>query len=399
MRFSASWILPISAPPIRGGCVSVGGDRILAVDSGPADPAVDLGRVAVLPALVNAHTHLELSHLAGRIPPSQAFGEWVQRVLALRREYPDPTAEEIVDAARRAIDAIRASGTGLVGDISNTLVACSLLEAAGMPARVFYELTGFAEPDPAGRVQRARGDAAGAARAGGCVRVDVAPHAPYSVSAGLFAAIRSDLDAHPRAVSTVHVAENPEEAALLRDGTGPIRTVLEQLGRWPSGWRPPGVSAVAYLCDLGFFDARVLAVHGVLCDADDLGRLRDRGVTLVSCPRSNVYVGAGSPPLETFYDAGVQVAFGTDSLASVADLNLFAELAEARRIAPHVPARRLLQSATLGGARALGFEDDYGSLEPGKRAALIGVRVPEGVADVEEFLVSGVDADGVFWVQ
>src|SRR4029434_10027672 len=105
-------------------------------------------------------------------------------------------------------------------------------------------------------------------------------------------------------------------------------------------------------------------------------RLHALGVTLVSCPRSNRYVGVGSPPLEAFYAMDVKVAFGTDSLASVDDLNLFSELAEARRLAPRVPARVLLHSATLAGASALHFDEELGSIEPGKRASLIAVRVP-----------------------
>src|SRR5690606_12639328 len=124
-------------------------------------------------------------------------------------------------------------------------------------------------------------------------------------------------------------------------------------------------------------------------------RLRDLGVTVVSCPRSNVYVGVGSPPLEAFYAAGLDVAFGTDSLASVDDLNMFAELHEARRIAPSIPARRLLESATRIGARALGFGDLFGTIEPGKRAALIAVTVPDDVRDVEEYLVSGIRAEQI----
>jgi cytosine/adenosine deaminase-related metal-dependent hydrolase len=131
---------------------------------------------------------------------------------------------------------------------------------------------------------------------------------------------------------------------------------------------------------------------------EDLARLRAIGATLVSCPRSNVYVGVGSPPLEAFYAMDVAVAFGTDSLASVADLDMFAELAEARRIAPRVPARRLLESATLAGARALRFDAEFGSLEPGRRADVLAVRLPEGVTDVEEYLVSGVPLDSVTWL-
>src|SRR4029079_4526154 len=144
-------------------------------------------------------------------------------------------------------------------------------------------------------------------------------------------------------------------------------------------WQAPGTSPVSYLSDFGFLDRCALVVHGVQFDGADLSRLAALGVTVVSCPRSNVHVGVGSPPLEAFYAMDVNVAFGTDSLASVAGLNLFAQLREARRIASRVSARRVIESATLIGARALGFGDDFGSIEVGKRAALIAVRVPAGV--------------------
>jgi 5-methylthioadenosine/S-adenosylhomocysteine deaminase len=140
-------------------------------------------------------------------------------------------------------------------------------------------------------------------------------------------------------------------------------------------------------------------VHGVQFDGDDLSQLAALGVTIASCPRSNRYVGAGDPPIEAFYAMDVDVAFGTDSLASVADLNLFAELHVARQLAPRVPARRLLESATLVGARALGFGDERGSLEPGKRAALIAVRIPEGISDVEEYLVGGIEPRDIRWLE
>jgi 5-methylthioadenosine/S-adenosylhomocysteine deaminase len=155
---------------------------------------------------------------------------------------------------------------------------------------------------------------------------------------------------------------------------------------------------VGYLSNLGFLDGRVVVVHGVQCDGDDLTRLASLGATIASCPRSNQHVGAGPPPLEAFYAMNVSVAFGTDSLASVADLNMFAELAEARRLAPRVPAGHLLRSATWAGARALGFDREFGSLEPGKRASVIAVRVPGRVSDVEEYLVSGlIGPDSVTW--
>jgi cytosine/adenosine deaminase-related metal-dependent hydrolase len=230
------------------------------------------------------------------------------------------------------------------------------------------------------------------------VRTAIAPHAPYSVAPLLFRAIRADLDRHPFERSTVHLSESAEEVAFIRTGEGPWRELLQQLGAWADEWRPPGTTPVEYLSDAGFLDRRVLAVHAVQCTKADLARLAALSCTVVSCPRSNRHVGVGSPPLNAFYAAGLRVAFGTDSLASVEDLNVFGELAEARRIAPGLPARRLLESATLSGAQALGFDAEFGSIEPGKRAALLAVSTPERVGDVEEYLVSGIEPGMVRWL-
>jgi len=401
MIATADWILPIGEPPIAHGFVAIDHGRIVGVGverERPSD-AVNLGRVAVLPALVNAHTHLELSYLHGRVPPGRRFTEWVRTLMALRREYPDPEAAEILTAARAAIAEARESGTGLIGDVSNTLVTVPLLREASMPAQVFYELLGFNAPDPVSRVVEARKKADAAS--GEEIRVSLAPHAPYSVAPPLFTAIRADLDARTNRVSSVHLGESIDEVEFVRETSGPLRELLEQLGVWTDAWQavlPASKSPVAYLSDLEFLDRCVLVVHGVQFDGDDLSQLAALGITIASCPRSNRYVGAGDPPLEAFYAMDVDVAFGTDSLASVEDLNLFAELRAARALAPRVPARRLLESATLVGARALGFGAAFGSIEVGKHAALIAVRIPESVVDVEEYLVNGIAPDDVSWL-
>jgi 5-methylthioadenosine/S-adenosylhomocysteine deaminase len=155
---------------------------------------------------------------------------------------------------------------------------------------------------------------------------------------------------------------------------------------------------VEYLDRLGMVDEHLIAIHGVQFTDAELTRLAAAGATLVTCPRSNRWTGAGLPPIDRFYASGVSVAVGTDSLASVENLNLFAELAEMRRLAPGVPARRILESATLTGATALGFASELGSIEPGKRAQLFAVRVPAGVTDVEQYLVGGVEPSEVRWL-
>ena len=378
--------------------MSIDANRIARLGDGAVPGSTDLGHAAILPALVNVHTHLELSYLHERVPPGSAFGRWVRTLMALRREYPDPSAPEILAAARRAISAARTSGTGLVGDISNTLVTVPLLRESGMAAQVFHELLGFNVGDPAARVSAATAAAAAARADDRDVRVSLAAHAPYSVSPALFQAIRVAVDECPNPVTSVHLGESPDEVEFLQHGSGTFRTLLQDVGVWSPDWTHPASSPVSYLADLGFLDRTTLVVHGVQFEGDDLSRLAALGATIASCPRSNVHVGVGSPPLEAFYAMDVDVAFGTDSLASVADLNLFSELKEARRIAPRVNARRLLESATLTGARALGFGDDFGSIEPRKRASLIAVRIPADVDDVEEYLVGGIEPEAIRWL-
>jgi len=396
--YIAEWVLPMTGEPMHRASISIENGRIIAVGDAVTAHGTDLGHTAVMPALVNAHTHLELSYLRGRVPPTEKFIDWIRTVIAARRRYPDPADPDIVDAARIAIGEAHATGTGLVGDISNTLVTASLLREKSLPAQIFYELLRFNAADAESMTREARAKADAAVTPGGDVRVSLAPHAPYSVSPALFAAIRADLDAHSGQVTSVHLGESPEETEFIQRGRGPWRVLLEELGVWTDAWHPPGTSPVAYLEQIEFLDRRVLAVHGVQFDGNDLERLRARDMTIVSCPRSNRYVGVGAPPLEAFYAMKVNVALGTDSLASAPDLNMFAELAEARRLAPRVPARTLLESATRRGAAALGFEDDYGTLEAGKRAQIIAVAVPPDVSDVEEYLVSGIEPSDIRWL-
>lgn len=220
----------------------------------------------------------------------------------------------------------------------------------------------------------------------------VAAHAPYSVAPALFREIAQRNTDGPL---TVHLGESREEVEFLRTGGGPLRRTLERLGVWVPSWRAPQCDPVEYMRQLGYLRPGLLAVHGVQLGDDALERLREAGATVVTCPRSNVWTGVGIPRLAHFYAAGVPVAIGTDSLASADTLNMFDELGEMRRVAPEVSAASFLDSATRVGAEALGYGGSYGTLDPGKRAALVAVDIPPGVTDVEEYLVSGVPASSV----
>lgn len=402
IRLEADWIVPVDQPPIREGWIAVEDGRVAAVDRGhsrPPDAGADvrrLGRVALLPGLVNAHTHLELSRLRDRVPPADRFTGWVQQVIAVRRGVERADDPEMREAAARAAREARASGTVAVGDISNSLGTVAPIDAAGLHGLVFHELIGFRETSGA-LVEATRASRREASGHSPRVRVSVAPHAPYSVSPELVRAIREEVSSSAVSFTSVHVGESAEEVELLAAGTGEWARLLRWIGAWREDWQPPGTGPVEYLDRLGMFDERTMAVHGVQLSDESLARLRERGATLVTCPRSNQWVGVGAPPVERFYRSGVAVAVGTDSLASVADLNLFSELKAMRWLAPRVPAARLIESATLVGARALGLDAELGSLTPGKRAEIVAVALPEAVEDVEAFLVSGVEPRQISW--
>jgi cytosine/adenosine deaminase-related metal-dependent hydrolase len=354
--------------------------------------------VALLPGLVNAHTHLELSYLRDEVPPASQFVTWIRGVMKARRERPDPSGAEILDAVDNALKEAVACGTAVVGDISNTLVTFGPLTRSSLAAVVFYELIRFNTPDPAGVVAQAVAGLDNLVPTDR-VRTGLAAHAPYSVAPLVLRAIRQAVDRRPFAPCSIHLAESAEEIEFILNGGGPWRALLEEIGSWDPAWVPPGGTPVEFLDDSGFLDSRVLAVHGVQMTTADLDRLVARGTTLVTCPRSNGHTGAGAPPIEDFYNYGVKVAVGTDSLASSPDLNVFAELATMRALAPTVSAAALLDSATRQGAQALGFDHDYGTIEPGKSGRLLAVTIPADTIDVEEYLVGGVEQSQIRWIE
>lgn len=394
--FRATWVLPITRPPTSDGGVGVDGDRIVGILSPPFPAAhvVDLGHAAILPGLVNAHTHLELSWLRDRVPPRARFTDWVRDIVR-QRLGEDPSV--VRQAMAGALAEVRSTGTLLVGDISNTLASVKPLLESKIGGVVFREIIGFHRSRAEEVLSRAAADLAGMAWTGS-LRGALAAHAPYSVSAPVFSSIARRLASEAAGVTSVHLVESPEEVEFMQTGGGPWRTLLEELHAWDPSWEVPRCSPVEYMDRLGYLRPTTLAVHGVHATAHDLTILKQRDATLVTCPRSNQWTGAGTPPIGAFFEAGVRVAIGTDSLASAPDLSVFSELAEARRLAPEVPARDLLRAATINGAGALGYGAECGSIEPGKRAGLIAVEVPPSVEDVEEYLVGGVTSSQVRWV-
>jgi cytosine/adenosine deaminase-related metal-dependent hydrolase len=394
----ARWVIPTAGTQVSNGWVTATGGRFVETGRGtPPSAARDLGDVVLLPGLVNAHTHLELSWLEGRVPPQDSMDAWIRTMMGIRRTGPAGGEAFVTSTMRAAITTMRATGTVLVGDISNSLASLAPLAEASMAATIFHEILGFRPTDPAGMVREAHARLAHhPITRSPDRRWSVVAHAPYSTSPALFREIAARHEGP--APLAVHLAESNEEMEFLQTGRGPIRDMLDALEVWDEAWVPPGAHPVKYLKDLGYLQQGTLLVHGVHLGPLDLEQARDARAVVVTCPRSNVWVGGGVPPVARFYASGVHVAIGTDSLASVDTLNMFDELAALRRLAPEVEAARLLESATRVGAESLGYGSEFGSIATGKRALCVAVTVPPTLtrgADVEEYLVSGIPASAV----
>lgn len=319
----------------------------------------------VFPGLVNAHVHLELSALRGRMPRGVGLTPWVEALQRARLELsPDEIARGIVAALRE----METDGTVACADVGNDGLALPHLSAARLRSLFFLEVVGFL-PETAEstfrqaqeRLARYRKDFPG-------ISCFLAPHALYSTSENL---VRMLWSVDPEGPSSIHLAEGEEECALLDKGEGPWKRYLQELGKWPSQWQCPGLSPMGYLKRLKS-EKRIILVHLCHLTEDETAWLKDhRNFFPCVCLRSNLYVTKQAACLDRLWQSGCTVAFGTDSLASNESLSLQEEMKTAKRLFPSLPSAEILRMATLHGALALGMDKELGSFDPGKRPGVL----------------------------
>ncbi len=339
-------------------------------------PVHDHGPGALIPALVNAHTHLELSCFKDKISSGQGFSQWVQDLLGLRERC---TAPEMVAGAKLGIEEMTTSGTATVCEISSLGLTAEIVADAGLQGLWCREFLGnrtaFAKTrltQPGGRIQAA-----------------VAGHAPHTMSPGLLTDLKQVTEKLGLPFS-IHLAESAAEMEFITSGRGAWADFLNSRDIDYSNWRLPARSPVAYLAALGILDARTLAVHVLQADAEDLDLIKQHQATVCVCPRSNQALHGCLPDIPAMLGQGILICLGTDSLASTSTLNIFDEMAFIAAQYVTISPRQILQMATLNGASALG-QTPGGTIAPGGDACMI--YVPVGCMSERSLLESIVNKD------
>lgn len=401
--FAADYVLPISAEPIMRGALVIDDDKI--TDVGPGDeiarkyqsiPIDDLGTAAILPGLVNCHSHLELTSMRGALDDVEHdFRTWLLKLNDLRASMTDADIHAAAVAGAR--EGARAGVTcfGDIGRIGSAGLAA--LKKVGLRGIVFQE-TEFS-PDNrtshedfrklATKLEAMKQDETE------LVHVGLSPHSPYTVGSRLFELI-AQYSIINKIPLTIHAAESANEIKLLKSGTGFFTEVFERFG---VEWQSPMSSPIEYLERLGVLSAQPLLAHCVKVDDDDILRIAANGAKIAHCPKSNAKFGHGAAPLEKFCHAGIAVGIGSDSVASnnVCDMleeSRFAALTARNRedSRSFISAAKVLELATLGGARTLGLDNQVGSLEIGKQADIAVI----SLGDPSQQPISDINAAIVF---
>ncbi len=369
-KFQADWIYPVSAIPVQNGVVIADDDGVIMdVLPAPEYPEGDVLRLqgTIVPGFINAHCHLELSHMKGRVDTGTGLIPFINSVVRQRNSPPEVIEQAIWDAE----DEMLRNGIVAVGDISNVVDTFAQKQLGRIRYYTFVEMFDFLQDQDAQRwfdqyfkVFEILETPEGHMKS--CV-----PHAPYTVSKTLFDKINAQNSGHQRTIS-IHNQEMASENALFIDGSGDLPGFFAGFDISLSAFQPTGTTAIYYAINNMDPAHRTLFVHNTLTTADEIrdAHAWSDHVYWVTNPNANLYIENRLPDYQAFIDTGARVAIGTDSLTSNWQLSILEEMKTIARYKSFVPFETLVRWATLNGAEALGFDNTLGSIEAGKKPGL-----------------------------
>ncbi len=376
MILKARFVIPVDGPVIENGAIAIEEGRITAVgrarEISSDPPTIDYEDAVICPGFVNAHTHLELSLLGGRVSPSPEFSDWLRQLNeAIGSELSQK--EQTQGAVRVGIEQSLSSGVTMVGDISRRprwtreTFAQSLLRGVSLGEVIAignrrHLLTKRLEEAASTQWQSDR------------LRIGISPHAPYSVAPEAMQACARRAEGIGAALC-IHLAETPEEERFTRSCEGPLAELLCALDVWDNSIQGSGCTPVVLAQQTGLLTRQSVVAHANYVDDNDIAIFAKTGASVAYCPRTHKAFGHAPHRFLDMLNAGVNVCIGTDSLASSPTLSILDELRFLHREYPDASADELVAMGTVRGVRALGFEDRAGSLAVGKYADLVVIPV------------------------
>ena len=326
----------------------------------PEESFLEFYNGVIVPGFVNTHSHIELSHLHGRIEKGHDLDFFIKNISGLGKEL---CPEEVIKSADHKM---YLNGIVACGDISNNTVSAGVKKGSKIDYYTFVELFG-SNPNAADEVmQKGRGVLNCFHEYG--LKAAISPHAPYSMSDNLWRNVINDYKPDNKRIISIHLAESALENEMFLYGTGGLSGYAKKYG-----WNPPGTSSVeAILPYLNNFE-RVLSVHNTFIREVDIAMMKHSRTVFyyVLCPGSNLFMGNPLPDINMLRKQGVKLCIGTDSLASNTTLSILEEMKIIQSHIPDIGLCELVSWASLNGAEALGMQDKTGSITPGKTPGLV----------------------------
>jgi aminodeoxyfutalosine deaminase len=356
----------------EGAVIEIAEDgTIISIGSGPNPLAIFYDGV-LTPGFVNAHCHLELSHMKGVVPEHTGLIPFLMHIPQLRNNF---TEDQKKTARHNGYHELLSNGVVAIGDISNTADMADVRALGGLHFHTFVEALGFNDakaPGNFGYALNAYSAYAAQTDSSKMLRQSIVPHAPYSVSASLFRMI----DAHePGVLISIHNQESEDEDRYYKTKQGGVPELLKLFGIDDSTFAPSGKSSLQTYVDWMSGDHPFLFVHNTCTKREDVQYAHShiKNVSWCLCPNANLYIENKLPDINMLIGEGANICIGTDSLSSNHQLCIASELFSIKEHFPHLGWELLLTWATRNGAVALQMQDMIGTIEPGKKPGIVQV--------------------------
>jgi len=370
-RFGANYIFPITRPPIRNGIIEIDDYGTITDIIEPSNDFQEIHSTQffngiIVPGFINAHCHLELSHLKGLKPSQPGIASFIEAVTKQRNDSNIEADKSIADAINEA----ESSGTVAIADICNTNSTLPYKLKTGISFHNFIELFGL-NPNHADTAFNNGLKVFSEFQSHFPNTTWLTPHSTYSISEPLWNKISNFLTKSRENIASIHYAESMAEYEFLAKGTGPLfdRYSNANIPFVPTKGESPMSIITKYIPEY----VRILLVHNTFASTEELSVLKKRfhDLTLVACPESNLTIESKLPPLIDFESNGFNIAMGTDSLASASSLSMLAQIMIILKHFPTIEFQTALKWATLNGAKALNMDKSFGSIEVGKKPGLV----------------------------